>query len=325
MSLQPTGIFATEPGQRLLLMLLKLADRAFHQLFTRCNGEVKSVYYQNGLCRAETWSETLIDEDVEFVKTLYPDMDETFEFCVKQYVLERFRGTQSTPALSKSEFVRSFYKSLGQHEALTSGVYFSRGEEVSRRIACMDSGRDALYSLIYYIPTTSVELASQVATEELHPDDSISQIGSARAPGYDAREETYDAPSVVSKHSPRRGAPASVVSTRRDASTETHAPRDAASVVSRASRSRDVSAEAHVPRDAASVVSETRRRAPEKPSRHDVVHDSEEFSRSRATSVASESRYDGFEIVPKPPERQVASSRDSHVSVGMRTIRSPRR
>lgn len=261
------GIFATEPGQRLLQILLRFADRGFRGLYDRCES-VTQDYYQAGLRRVDAWSDDVLQEDIEFVRASFPDFEETLEFCISQHAFDRFRGARSSEAVEPLQFVRSFLKALGEHDALVNGTYFSRSDDVHMRFACMDSARQAMYGLVQ--PTdVGVELASEVATQTgvgedaaVSPDDSVSQIGTSvsRATARDERPARR-APSVAS-------VPAS----------STH-------------------------------------------SRHDVADD--------------------FEILPPAPPlaapsavgsttsshrgRQVASSRDSHVSVGMKTTRSPRR
>ena len=46
-----TGIFSTEPGQRFLLVLLRLSARAFGGLYEKCARNLRSSYYLGGLER----------------------------------------------------------------------------------------------------------------------------------------------------------------------------------------------------------------------------------------------------------------------------------
>ena len=184
------GIFAHEVGQRLLQILLKLGDRGFKGLYARCNGiknGVNGVYYQTGLKRVSSWSQDVINEDIAFVRESCPDMDETFVECFGKYVVDRFgqnkRVCHKCPPIDS--FVRIFLESLGQHEALITGAFFDSRDQAIKRIACMDTCRQALYTLVS-MDNVRVELESEVGSitqhkklsDSIYPDDSISQIGS---------------------------------------------------------------------------------------------------------------------------------------------------
>jgi len=233
-SIFAAGIFATEPGQRFLQILHMIGERGFRGLYDKCSNNVEGEYFQTGLRRVHLWSEDVIIEDTSFIRSKCPDIDETYETCFVRYVTERYnsksRATVNCPDVLL--FVRSFLEFFGQHEEVTSGLYFSKRDIVNNRVACMDASRQALYSLIT-TENVRVELASDVGTtfsrnladtsreqlnaaatqipEELevvvNPNDSISQIGTerpARAPTNISRvssvrqHPTIQAPSTVS-------------------------------------------------------------------------------------------------------------------------------
>ena len=176
------GIFATESGQRLLHILTEFAERGFRGLYDKCRNDLQGEYYQQGLTRVKLWSDAVIAEDIEFVKRSCPDADETLETCFMQYAADRFRGRRRTARVHCPplfEFVRSFLESLAAHEELRTGNYFSKRDSLLRRVACMDSARQAMYALTTP-QTVKVELASDVGfdAEDVQPGDSVSQVGS---------------------------------------------------------------------------------------------------------------------------------------------------
>ena len=87
------GIFAHESGQRLLHILLKLGERGFGGLFDKCSQNIPGSYYQTGLRRVSQWSEDVLLEDINFVKSDCPDISETYETCFAQYLMDRFHKT----------------------------------------------------------------------------------------------------------------------------------------------------------------------------------------------------------------------------------------
>lgn len=291
------GIFAHESGQRLLQILLKLGDRGFGGLYEKCTSNINGSYYQAGLKRVSAWSDSVLLEDIEYVKASCPDMEETCDACFVQYVLDRFRQKRSThrcPPLI--DFVRNFLESLGQHESLITGEYFSKRDPVVTRVACMDAARQAFYSLVTS-ENVRVELASEVGSVarsvapsfasrvekqkdninlEIRPDDSISQVGSVQV-----QDEV----------------PASSREKRRAPSPE--------------------------PESSPPPKAKARPRAPESvTSRHDFNPIDEDASQDEMVVVKPS------HVEPPPrkerSDRQFASSRDSHVSIGCKQVKSPR-
>ena len=171
-AMMAAGIFAHESGQRLLSILLTLADRGFKGLYDKCLHNLAGDYYQHGLRRVHAWSDAVIREDVDYVKASYPDLEETYDACFVLYVADRYRGrkrpTVRTPAIL--EFVRGFLDALGQHETLSTGDYFARRDDVMlRRIACMDAARTALYALLT-AESVRVELLSEAGSVQARPE-----------------------------------------------------------------------------------------------------------------------------------------------------------
>lgn len=153
------GIFASESGQRLLHILLCLGERGFRGLYDRGKNDVSGPYYQQGLKRVDQWSDGVIVEDIAFVRTSCPDIEETFRDCYARYVHDRFGETKVKHSQFLS-FVRLFLEHLGRHEMLTSGEYFS-GSPICKRIACMDAARQMMYELRTQ-ETVQVHLASEI-------------------------------------------------------------------------------------------------------------------------------------------------------------------
>lgn len=155
------GIFAQEPGQRLLHILLQFVNRAFLDLYEKCKGNLKSEYYRSSLRRVGAWPEDVIEGDVESIQEECPDASETFETCFVQYVKERFQGKVSYDPPSLQTFVRLFLDAVGKSDTVESAYYFACQDPSIRKVTCMDACRQALYSCV----TTSrvhVELASEV-------------------------------------------------------------------------------------------------------------------------------------------------------------------
>lgn len=338
------GIFANESGQRLLQILLKLGERGFKGLHDKCSSNITGAYFQQGLRRVHLWSDEVLLEDISFVKAECPDLEETYEACFLQYVNDRFGGTnrQKVSIPLVLEFVRRFLESLGQHETLITADYFVSRDAMLKRIACMDACRQALYTLATsdrvqvvlasevgsVVPsrpharalseTTPSELASHV---EVHPADSISQVGlpavRSQPPPSSPRRSVAPSerlPEVPPPDSPPPPPPVSLEDTLPEAPPASptlpavefpNPPSPPKSVVSIHLPSRmasKASSAFHVPPSVASVAKSTISR-----------HDFEERPLEDDVPVAQ----------PRPT-RQVASSRDSSVSIGMRTARSPK-
>ena len=160
------GIFACENGQRFLQILMQFTDRAFIGLFERANGRITSSFYQTGLKRVSTWSNSLLQEDVKFVKKRNSDIDETYESCFMQYVEDRFGKKQKTIAKCPEfiDFIRSFLEHMSQQAILINGEYFSREDPIKQRISIMDATRSS-FSLFTTPRNVKVDLLSEVGTQ----------------------------------------------------------------------------------------------------------------------------------------------------------------
>lgn len=173
------GIFSSEPGQRLLSICETLTRRAFQGLYAKCKDNVQGSYYQTGLKRVHVWSDTIVNEDIDFVRSTCPDIDETYEMCFVNYVEERFRGNRRPvihcPVLLK--FVRRFLESVALHEHLQTAEFFTTRDVVQKRITCMDACRQAFYSLVN-ADSVRVEMESTVSRGTAPP----SEVSVARAP-----------------------------------------------------------------------------------------------------------------------------------------------
>ena len=180
------GIFSSEPGQRLLSICETLTRRAFQGLYAKCKDNVQGSYYQTGLKRVHVWSDTIVNEDIDFVRNTCPDIDETYEMCFVHYVEERFRGNRRPvihcPALLK--FVRRFLESVALHEHLQTAEFFTTRDVVQKRITCMDACRQAFYSLVN-ADSVRVEMESTVSRGTAPP----SEVSIARAPPKKSEEE----------------------------------------------------------------------------------------------------------------------------------------
>ena len=158
------GIFAHENGQRLLQILMNLADRGFRGLYDKCRQDVSGAYYQTGLKRVHAWSDDVIQDDIAFVRHTAPDMQDTYESCFAQYVNERFRGGRRPMVKPPSlvEFTRRFLECIGQQDGVVNGNYFSSGDTLTQRVVCMDAARQAFYTIVT-TENVRVELASEVS------------------------------------------------------------------------------------------------------------------------------------------------------------------
>lgn len=183
-TLLASGIFATEPGQRLLHILEVLGKRGFRALYDKCNGDASSSYYQTGLQRVHLWSGNVIDEDIDFVRRTCPDVDETYEACFVRYVADRYRGQAQRPTVRcppMQDFARRFLEALGQHDGLVTGDYFARRDPILVRVACMDAARQAMYTLVT-TENVRVELVSEVGSQVAPSQRGGSSVVSSTAP-----------------------------------------------------------------------------------------------------------------------------------------------
>lgn len=180
------GIFSSEPGQRLLSICETLTRRAFQGLYAKCKDDVQGSYYQTGLKRVHVWSDTIVNEDIDFVRNTCPDIDETYEMCFVHYVEERFRGNRRPvihcPTLLK--FVRRFLESVALHEHLQTSEFFTTRDVVQKRMTCMDACRQAFYSLVN-ADSVRVEMESMVSRGTAPP----SKVSIARAPPKKVEED----------------------------------------------------------------------------------------------------------------------------------------
>lgn len=222
------GIFAREHGQRFLQILVSLGDRGFEGLYRKCQGNTEGSYYQSGLKRVHAWSDDVLMEDIDFVKSVFPDIYDTFENCFFAYVEDRYRGRRKTSIRTPGllSFVRLFLECLGTQDALVTADYFARRDPVLKRITCMDAARTALFALAN-TEDVQVELLSEAASSvrplaqttarelrtyassEVTPNDSISQVDVPgmyrRAPASPPRStvsQRVDPPPVPPPHLP---------------------------------------------------------------------------------------------------------------------------
>lgn len=204
-----------------------LGKRGFRALYDKCDGNANTTYYQTGLQRVHLWSSQVIDEDINFVRSICPDVEETYEACFVRYVSERYRGQKQRPTVRcppMQEFARRYLESLGQHDSMISGDYFSRRDPLTTKVACMDAARQSFYTLVT-TENVKVELESQVGVspqpQSFEPpslpthtpttsrmasrSDAASQASALNAPKSNATQTR--APSVISSTS-RSGKPA---------------------------------------------------------------------------------------------------------------------
>ena len=198
------GVFATEVGQRMLSILELFSERGFRGLYEKCKSKPPLSthnYYQTGLRRVNTWSDSVLLEDVEFVRKTYPDLDETYEACFSEYVHDRYRGKSKASTIPPSiqTFVRRYLESVAQQPTMLGGDFFEKNTDiVMKRMTCMDAARQALYAsvtaesvkveLLSEVGTSASRNLSEVTREEvarassdvISPNDSISQVGSRK-------------------------------------------------------------------------------------------------------------------------------------------------
>lgn len=194
MSVLAAGVFATEPGQRLLSMLLDFSDRAFESLYKKVHGDTRSPYYKVGVARTPAWQDEVFQEDMAAVANEYPDMYETYAECFDRYAGERWPNGRRRPACPPMlDFIKKYYEHLGRHKDILSGDYFRHQDPVRMRVTCMDATRCALYAVIT-TESAPVELASEIGvSDDIGPNDSVSQVGrphmDVRAPSRVAERE----------------------------------------------------------------------------------------------------------------------------------------
>ena len=191
-----TGIFATEPGQRFLYILLRIGDRGFRALFEKCNGETDNRYYQEGLKRCSGWSDEVFNEDYEFVCESCPDLEETYRSTFTKYTVDRFGTLKDIRYPSFHLFLKRFLVSLSEHECMKSGDYFRSRDPMISRLSCMDASRQTFYMIVTSEEKPDVELASEVnvtstpqKTHTQRPPSVVSSVRSVRKSSAVIREE----------------------------------------------------------------------------------------------------------------------------------------
>ena len=186
------GIFASESGQRLLQIILQMADRGFQGLYDKCQ-PLLGQYYLQGLQRVHAWSDAVILEDVQYVRGTCPIWRIRWRPASTRYVQDRFRGRGAGRCPSIMAFTRSFLEHLGQHESIVSGEYFRRGDTMLKRVACMDAARQALYSL-YTNVSARVETASEVGVSPVLLDSASSAQRAPSAVSQGRADSTFPPP-----------------------------------------------------------------------------------------------------------------------------------
>ena len=339
------GIFAHENGQRLLQILMSLADRGFRGLYDKCRQDVSGAYYQTGLKRVHAWSDDVIQDDIAFVRHTAPDMQDTYESCFAQYVNERFRGGRRPMVKPPSlvEFTRRFLECIGQQDGVVNGSYFSSGDTLTQRVVCMDAARQAFYTIVT-TENVRVELASEVSAVAPKAYRQADEESAVAPKAY--RQADEDGASQVSRASSRPIA-------RREASCDDIGPSDSISQIMVQGEGDDP------PRTGSGMLQSTHTQyaprerqladAPLASGRNDPVDTSRgaRFVRppQRVSSGTQGERSGGgngnptnglssmqkHESFAPPPggrhdfdtHRSVASSRDSQVSIGVKRITSP--
>ena len=354
-----SGIFASEPGQRLLTICDTLTRRAFHGLYVKCKDNVDGNYYQTGLRRVHVWSDDIVSEDIQFVRGTCPDIDETYEMCFVHYVEERFRGnkrpTVHCPTLLK--FVRRFLESVALHEHMQTAEFFTTRDVIQKRITCMDACRTAFYSLVN-ADSVRVEMESVVSRggppsevsrtkqrkrdeaqepppevvldaeePEIHPNDSISQINVAPSVASQTVDHPPPPPSTPRHHPVPRKAPSPPPREEHEEEEEGEEEekphhRGAASSAHQPPPppSSYISTASSTSRRRVDDTRDERRRADENVGRH--------YHSVEPDACSETSRHD-FEMVDSGSvaslrTRSAVGSRDSSVSIGMKRMKSPR-
>ena len=340
------GIFAHENGQRLLQILMNLADRGFRGLYDKCRQDVSGAYYQTGLKRVHAWSDDVIQDDIAFVRHTAPDMQDTYESCFAQYVNERFRGGRRPMVKPPSlvEFTRRFLECIGQQDGVVNGNYFSSGDTLTQRVVCMDAARQAFYTIVT-TENVRVELASEVSAVAPKAYRQADEVSAVAPKAY--RQADEESASQISRASSRPIA-------MREASCDDIGPSDSISQIMVQGEGDDP------PRTGSGMLQSTHTQyaprerqladAPLASGRDDPV-DTGRGARfvtppQRVSSGTQEERFGGSRVNPRnglssmqkherrdapPPvgrhdfdtHRSVASSRDSQVSIGVKRITSP--
>jgi hypothetical protein len=357
------GIFSSEPGQRLLSICETLTRRAFQGLYAKCKDNVQGSYYQTGLKRVHVWSDTIVNEDIDFVRNTCPDIDETYEMCFVHYVEERFRGNRRPvihcPALLR--FVRRFLESVALHEHLQTAEFFTTRDAVQKRITCMDACRQAFYSIVNadsvrvemestvsrgtappsevsiarVPPETSEEVVLESEEPEILPSDSISQIDVPQS----VASQTYDKEPPRRRPAPQReeeeerdgrGPPPSPPRRRdsrgtREETTEAYPTQEEQRASAPPPPSSYISTASSTSRRRADDTREQRRIADDDAVRR---YKPELVDEARSEVRSEVSRHD-FEMVDSASvaslrTRSAVGSRDSSVSIGMKRLKSPR-
>ena len=198
------GIFSNENGQRFLHILMVIAERGFGELYQNSKGDIHGKYYQRGLLHVQNWTDDMMEEDARVMSKKFPDLVESFEGCFMDYIMSKYRGQRPTvtpPSIFL--FLRRFYESVAEHDALKTGDYFIKRDPIVQRITCMDACRQTFFALSSTAETVRVELASEAGSaapyrrattstptpsvlsqakrreleESVHPDDSASNVG----------------------------------------------------------------------------------------------------------------------------------------------------
>lgn len=168
------GVFAGEPGQRLLRVLILLVEHALGDVNAHM---IDDERFRDCLARVKRWSISLVGQQLDSVSESAPDVRDRILDAYTRFVREMSgRTTVCCNGSIADEIAREFLARVSNDVAVRNRTFFVK-QGAHRRISCMDAMRDALN---HVSRTQSNELFDIVEDDDVLPSDSVSNCGARR-------------------------------------------------------------------------------------------------------------------------------------------------
>jgi len=173
------GIFASEPGERFLRIIIKLVEHCIGDIHTSL-GTRDPTLYASCLKRVSNWSDKLVREQLEEVDA--PDLVDRIVNSYETYSALVFPETKITTPPSVEYITRKFLTIVCQTAPIHNGSFFAPTQGIVRRLVCMDSMRDALYEIASERAQDATKDCSYIEYTrdpndyEILPSDSVSNV-----------------------------------------------------------------------------------------------------------------------------------------------------
>lgn len=145
-----SGAFSDEVGQRFLKMMQHAFDSAFTDLYVTSMPQ-HPKRYKECLDRVCTWEARVVSDEIEQLRSAYPDIQECFKHVYVTYVKAMRGGMRiklmvNMPRLD--EFVARYYTKISKHKCVQDARYFQSCSLLDQRVTCLDATRDSLFEFL---------------------------------------------------------------------------------------------------------------------------------------------------------------------------------